>query len=58
MSSVSDKLKSLGVGKGPAHLSKPKPDSLSIDSVVAGAFHSTPRGEVFYHNAMGVLKIL
>ena len=26
---------------------KPKPDSLSIDSVVAGRFLPTPRGEVF-----------
>lgn len=37
--SLSDKLKSLGVGKGASHLPQPKPDSLSIDSVVAGAFH-------------------
>ena len=40
--SLSDKLKSLGVGKGASHLPQPKPDSLSIDSVVAGAFHPTP----------------
>ena len=47
MTSVSDKLKSLGVGKGAAHLSKPKPDSHTIDSVVAGSFIPTHRGEVF-----------
>ena len=47
MTSVSDKLKSLGVGKGTAHLSKPKPDSHTIDSVVAGSFIPTHRGEVF-----------
>ena len=47
MTSVSDKLKSLGVGKGAAHLSKPKPDSHAIDSVVAGSFIPTHRGEVF-----------
>ena len=45
--SVADKLKSLGVQKGPAHLTPPTTDSYSIDSVVAGAFHATPRGEVF-----------
>ena len=45
--SLSDKLKLLGVGKGmPVH-PKPKPDSRSIDSVVAGTFLPTPRGEVF-----------
>jgi len=47
MPSLSDKLKSLGAGKGAAQLTKPKPDSHSIDSVVAGSFHSTNRGEVF-----------
>ena len=47
MTSISDKLKSLGVGKGTAHLSKPKPDSHTIDSVVAGSFIPTHRGEVF-----------
>ena len=47
MTSVSDKLKSLGVGKGTAHLSKPKPDSHTIESVVAGSFIPTHRGEVF-----------
>jgi uncharacterized protein YprB with RNaseH-like and TPR domain len=45
--SVADKLKSLGVKTGTAHLPPPKADSHSIDSVVAGAFHPTPRGEVF-----------
>ncbi len=45
--SVSDKLKSLGVKQGTSHLPQPKPDSRAIDSVVAGAFHPTPRGEVF-----------
>jgi hypothetical protein len=45
--SLSDKLKSLGVKTGTAHLAPPKPDSLSIDSVVAGNFLATPRGDVF-----------
>ncbi|MEP7137371.1 MAG: ribonuclease H-like domain-containing protein [Chloroflexota bacterium] len=45
--SVSDKLKSLGVKTGIPPLSKPKPDSHSIDSVVAGTFHPTPLGDVF-----------
>jgi uncharacterized protein YprB with RNaseH-like and TPR domain len=45
--SLADKLKSLGVKTGTSHLTKPKPDSHSIDSVVAGAFTPTPRGEVF-----------
>jgi uncharacterized protein len=45
--SVADKLKSLGVQTGIPPLSQPKADSHSIDSVVAGAFHPTPRGEVF-----------
>ena len=48
MSSVADKLKSLGVKTGMAHLTPPKPESrYEIDSVVAGAFQPTPRGEVF-----------
>jgi uncharacterized protein YprB with RNaseH-like and TPR domain len=46
-SSISDKLKSLGVGKGAAHLVPPQLDSFSIDSVVAGGFSPTPRGDVF-----------
>ncbi len=52
---LADKLKSLGVKKGTAHLSpvqpfdqtQGRPDSLSIDSVVAGSFLPTPRGDVF-----------
>ena len=46
-SPIADKLKSLGVRKGIPTLSKPKPDSQSIDSVVTGAFTPTPRGDVF-----------
>jgi len=45
--SLADKLKSLGVGKGAAALTKPKPDSHPIDSVVTGTYISTPRGDVF-----------
>jgi uncharacterized protein YprB with RNaseH-like and TPR domain len=45
--SVADKLKSLGVKTKASDLPQPQPDSSSIDSVVAGAFHPTPRGEVF-----------
>lgn len=45
--SLADKLKALGVKKGSALPAPPKPDSHSIDSVVAGTFHPTPRGEVF-----------
>jgi uncharacterized protein len=45
--SVADKLKSLGVKTGIPPLSRPKPDSYSIDSVVAGNFLPTHRGEVF-----------
>ncbi len=47
MPTISDKLKSLGVGKGVPVPSKPKIDSHSIDSVVAGSFTPTPRGDVF-----------
>ena len=47
MPSVADKLKSLGLGKGTAQLTKPKPDSHTIDSVVAGSFLATHRGDVF-----------
>ncbi len=47
MPSLSDKLKSLGVKVGASHLPAPKPDSHTIDSVVAGSFRSTPRGEAF-----------
>ena len=46
--SLKDKLRSLGVKVGPADLAPPKPKSpYEIDSVVAGEFHPTPRGEVF-----------
>jgi len=45
---LSEKLKALGVKVGPADLAPPKPKSpYEIDSVVAGEFHPTPRGEVF-----------
>ncbi|MCL4273505.1 MAG: ribonuclease H-like domain-containing protein [Anaerolineales bacterium] len=47
MSSLADKLKSLGVKTGTSHLSKPEPASHSIESVVAGTFFPTPRGEAF-----------
>jgi len=45
--SLADKLKSLGVQVGTTHLPAPQPDSHSIDSVVAGLFSPTPRGDVF-----------
>lgn len=46
--SLADKLKSLGVKTGTANLAQPKPKApFAIDSVVAGAFRPTPRGEVF-----------
>ena len=44
---LADKLKSLGVGKGMPVPSRPKVDSYSIDSVVTGTFSPTPRGDVF-----------
>jgi uncharacterized protein len=47
MASLSDRLKALGVKKGSTLPTPPKPDSHSIDSVVAGSFIPTPRGEVF-----------
>lgn len=47
MPSLSDKLKSLGVKTGTAHLPPPAPDARSIESVVAGSFRPTPRGEAF-----------
>lgn len=47
MSSLSDKLKSLGVKVGASHLPPPQPVSQSIDSVVAGSFRATALGEVF-----------
>ncbi|MCK6541026.1 MAG: hypothetical protein L6Q26_13320, partial [Anaerolineales bacterium] len=46
-SSLADKLKALGVKTGNALRPPPKPDSVSIDSIVAGTFLPTPRGEVF-----------
>jgi len=47
-SSFADKLRSLGVKTGTAHLAPPKPGSrYGIDSVVAGSFLSTPLGDVF-----------
>ena len=45
--SLADKLKSLGVKKGSTLPTPPKPDSRSIDSVVAGSYFPTPRGDVF-----------
>ncbi|MDO8753559.1 MAG: ribonuclease H-like domain-containing protein [Anaerolineales bacterium] len=47
MPSLADKLKSLGVKVGTSHLPPPRPASHTIDSVVAGSFLSTPRGEAF-----------
>ena len=47
MSSLSDKLKSLGVKTGTSHLAPPQPVRHTIDTVVAGSFLSTPRGEAF-----------
>src|SRR5690349_7196288 len=47
MSSLADKLKSLGVKVGAADLPPPTKAGRSIDSVVAGAFRATPLGEVF-----------
>ena len=47
MTSLADKLKSLGIKKGTSHLPPIQPDSPSIDSVVAGSFLHTRRGDVF-----------
>ncbi len=47
MSSLADKLKSLGVKVGTSDLQAPKPAGRPINSVVAGDFRATPLGEVF-----------
>jgi len=47
MPTLSDKLKSLGVKTGTSYLPSPKPASHTIDSVVAGSFRATARGEAF-----------
>lgn len=47
MPSLADKLKSLGVKVGTSHLPPSQTASHTIDSVVAGTFLSTPRGEAF-----------
>jgi uncharacterized protein YprB with RNaseH-like and TPR domain len=49
MSSLADKLKSLGVKTASSLPASrhPQPDSHTIDSVVAGSFRATPRGEAF-----------
>jgi uncharacterized protein YprB with RNaseH-like and TPR domain len=47
MPSLSDKLKSLGVKVGTSHLSPSQPISNSIETVVAGNFRATPRGDAF-----------
>jgi len=47
MPSLSDKLKALGVKVGTEQLSAPKAERHSIESVVAGSFVNTPRGEAF-----------
>ena len=47
MSSLADKLKSLGVKTGNSLPAPSKPASQTIDSFVAGSFRPTPLGEVF-----------
>jgi uncharacterized protein len=47
MESLADKLKSLGVKTGNTIPTPPQAVSYTIDSVVAGSFRSTPRGEAF-----------
>lgn len=47
MSSLADKLKSLGVKVGTADLPPPQPASHTIDSVVAGTFRATALGDAF-----------
>ena len=50
--SLADKLKSLGVKTGATEIAQPKPKTpYAIDSVVAGAFRPTPRGDVFHRGA-------
>lgn len=44
---LADKLKSLGVKKGTSHLPPVQADSPAIDSLVAGGFLHTRRGDVF-----------
>ncbi len=51
--SLADKLKALGVKTGVTELAPPTPKSpYAIDSVVAGAFLPTPRGDVFVAEQM------
>ena len=52
MPSLADKLKTLGVKTGIPPRTQPQPDSQTIDSVVAGNFIPTPRGEVFVAEQM------
>ena len=47
MPSLAEKLKSLGVKVGTSQLPPPQPARHAIDSVVAGTFRATPRGETF-----------
>lgn len=47
MPSLADKLKSLGVKTANTLPTPPQPEKRSIDSVVAGSFIATPRGEAF-----------
>lgn len=47
MPSLADKLKSLGVKTANSLQTPPKVDSHTIESVVAGNIHSTPRGDAF-----------
>jgi uncharacterized protein YprB with RNaseH-like and TPR domain len=47
MASLADKLKSLGVRMGNTIPTPRRTASYTIDSVVAGSFRSTPRGEAF-----------
>ena len=47
MASLADKLKSLGVKTGNLVPPPARAVNYTIDSVVAGSFRSTPRGEAF-----------